>query len=148
MTIKHLAYRFAHEFKGGAIALANMMGKGEKVFQNKLNPNSETHFLNIDEFEMLADFADRNLDVAEFFAHKVNAVVVQLPAGQECDMALLDVFMSVMKELGEVSSKFQQAYADGVISQFEYHEICKEVDDVIARLLTFKNEVNRVSSHG
>lgn len=125
-----------------------MMGKGEKVFQNKLNPNSETHYLNIDEFEMLTDFADRNLDVAEYFAQKVNAVVVKLPAGQECDMALLDVFMSVMKELGDVSSKFQQAYADGDINQFEYSDICKEIDDVVSRVLAFKEEVRRVANHG
>lgn len=144
MTIKHLAYRIAHEFAGSVAGLASLMGKGEVVLRNKLNPNSETHFLNIQEFETITDFAERNFEVAEYFASKVNAVVVQLPTLPESDMALLDLFMGAMKELGEVSAAFQKSYADGNITRKEFAEISSEIDDVLAKLLEFKAAVKRV----
>lgn len=144
MTIKHLAYRIAHEFVGSVAGLASLMGKGDVVLRNKLNPNSESHHLNIEEFEMMVDFANKNFDVAEYFAAKAHSVVVQMPELPESDMALLDVFMGAMKELGEVSAAFQKSYADGDITSREFSEISNEVDDVIAKLLEFKSAVKRV----
>lgn len=145
MTIKHLAYRIGHDFSGSVAGLASLMNKGEVVLTNKLNPNSKTHFLTIQEFEMMADFADRNTDVAEYFASKVNAVVIKLPELPESDMALLDLFMGAMVELGEVSSAFQKAYADGKITPKEFSVISSEIDDVIAKILEFKAAVKRVT---
>lgn len=146
MTIEHIAYRIAHEFKGGVVALASMMGKGEKVLQSKLNPNIDSHFLNIGELEMLADFTDRNEDVARYFAEKANAVLIKLPAAPiDGDMEMLDLVMSSIKELGEVFSVFQIAWADGRITDREYSQVSNEIDDVIARLLEFKAAVKRVS---
>ena len=126
------------------MALAVLMGKGEKVLQNKLNPNNDQHLLNVDEFEMLADFTNNNLSAAEYFAAKCNAVVVTLPAVAESDMALLDLYMAAMKELGEVAGAFQEAYADGRITPREFDKIALEIDDVLAKLLEFKGAINRV----
>lgn len=145
MTIKHLAYRIGHDFSGSVAGLASLMNKGDVVLRSKLNPNSESHHLNIEEFEMMVDFANRNLDVAEYFASKVNAVVVVMPAAPEGDMALLDLFMGAMKELGEVSAEFQKSYADGNITSKEFARISEEIDDVLEKLLEFKAAVKRVS---
>lgn len=144
MTIKHLAYRIGHEFPGSVAGLASLMNKGDVVLRNKLNPNSESHHLNIEEFEMMVDFSNKNLDVAEFFAAKCSAVVVQLPDLPESDMEILDGFMSAMKELGEVSAAFQKAYSDGDISKREFGDISSEIDDVLAKLLEFKASVKRI----
>lgn len=147
MTIAHVAYRLAHKFNGGVVALASMMGKGEKVLASQLNPNTDTHHLSIESLEMMADFTNGNFEIAEYFADKANAVVVPLPTVPfESDMGLLDIFMSCMKELGEVSGAFQTAYADGDITQKEFERISLEIDDVLARLMEFKAAVKRVSS--
>lgn len=144
LTIKHLAYRIAHEFKGSVAGLASLMGRGDAVLRNKLNPNSETHFLTIQEFETIVDFAERNKDVAEYFAAKAGGVFIKMPDVPESDMALLDVFMGAMKELGEVSAVFQKSYADGDINHREFNSISTEIDDVLAKLLEFKAAVHRV----
>ena len=144
MTIKHLAYRIGHEFAGSVAGLASLMGKGEVVLRNKLNPNSETHFLTIQEFETMTDFAQRNQDVAEYFSEKAGGVFMKLPTMPESDMALLDLFMGAMKELGEVSAAFQKSYADGDITSKEFAEISSEIDDVLTKLLEFKAAVKRV----
>jgi len=144
LTIKHLAYRIGHEFAGSVAGLASLMNKGEGVLRNKLNPNSETHFLTIQEFETMTDFAQRNQEVAEYFSEKAGGVFVKMPTVPEGDMALLDVYMGAMKELGEVSCAFQKSYADGDISNKEFGDISNEIDDVLAKLLEFKAAVKRV----
>jgi hypothetical protein len=53
--------------------------------------------------------------------------------------------MGAMKELGEVSSEFQKAYADGTITSKEFARISDEIDDVLEKLLEFKAAVKRVS---
>lgn len=144
MTIKHLAYRVGHEFLGSVAGLASLMGRGDVVLRNKLNPNSETHHLNIEEFEMMLDFANRNQDAAEYFAAKAGGVFMKVPDVPESDLGLLDLFMGTTKELGDVASAFQSAYADGNYTNKEYEALSVEVDEVIARLLEFKAGVKRV----
>jgi len=144
LTIRHLAHRIGHEFSGSIAGLAKFMGKSDQMLTNKLNTNSESHHLYIEEFETMVEFADKNFEVAAYFAEKAGAVVVKLPERPESDMVLLDLFMSSMKELGEVSGAFQKAYADGDITMREFGQISLEIDDVLARLLEFKAAVKRV----
>lgn len=142
MTIAHLAYRIAHEFKGGVVGLASLMGRGDKVLASKLNPNTPTHHLNIDELEMMGDFTDTNLQIAQYFADKCNAIVFKLPnVSDQSDMCLLDSYMQIMKEMGDLAAEFQKAYADGSIDRKEFTRIANEVTGVQARLLAFQSTV-------
>jgi ketol-acid reductoisomerase len=145
LTIKHLAYRLAHEFAGGAVALAALMGKGEKVLQNKLNPNSETHYLNIDELEMLADFTSGNRQVAQYFAQKTNAAVVQLPTDvMTGDMSLLDAFMDAAMQDGEFANEFKKAWSDGRITVQEFERLEKIQFESIGKRLALLAEIKQV----
>jgi len=139
LTIIHFVYRIAREYKGTIAGIASMMGRNEKVLASKLNPNVDTHHLNIDELELLAEFTDTSIDVAQYFASKANAVVVRLPDMPDgSDLCLLDAYMQIMKELGELSAEFQKAFADGVINRKEFSRICVEVTGVQAKLLAFQ----------
>lgn len=140
-----MAYRLAHEFTGGAVALASLMGKGEKVLQNKLNPNSETHYLNISELEMLADFANGNTALAEYFAQKDNAAVVPLPACEITgDMSLLDAFMEASSQDGMFAYEFKQAWADGRVTVQEFERLEKIQFESIGKRLALLAEIRRV----
>lgn len=119
--------------------------RGVQVMRNKLNPNSTSHFLTVQEFEMLVTLLGGELAIARYFAQQKNAVVVELPEVNESDMALLDLFMASMIELGNLSKSFQESYADGVINQQELIAIKKVTSTVIAKLLEFQAAVERVS---
>ena len=145
MKLTHLAYRLGHQFKGGVVALASMMGKNDKVLASKLNPNVDTHHLNIEELAMMADFTNTNIDVAQYFAEKANAVVVKLPSIPDAsDMGLLDGYMAIMRELGDMSAEFQTAYEDGDISIKEFERIAHRVSLTQAKLSAFQQQVQRV----
>jgi hypothetical protein len=144
LTIKHFVYNVAHNFSGGVAGLAEFMGKGYQVLNNKLNPNSTTHYLTIAELEMLADFTNSNIKMAEYFAHKAGAVVVQLPNLPESDMGLLDLFLSASKEFADISSSFQTAYADGRVDAKEFEVISHEFDEALARIIELKSGIERI----
>jgi hypothetical protein len=146
LTIKHLAYRIANDSKLGHASLAEAMGVKAQTLTNCLNVNANTHNLNISNFELLAEFSNGNLAVAEYFAGKVNAVVVPLPEiPDESDIGLLDGYMAVIKEMGELAVKFQEAYADSNISQKELEAIDAEFADVQSKLLAFQSQIKRVA---
>jgi len=152
LTILHFIHRVAHDFDGGIEGLVSFMNLGREsklstqMLTNKLNFNSNSHHLYIEEAEQILDRTNRNLDAARFYAEKANAVVMALPVmPDDGDMGMLDIVMSSMKELGEVFSVFQTAYADGNITQREFSEISSEIDDVIVRLLELKAAVKRVT---
>ena len=117
---------------------------GAQVLNNKLNPNYEQDCLNLLQFEAIVRRLDLNLELAKYFAGKANAIVVPLPAVPESDMALLDDFMNIARELGETSQRFQTGFADGVITHVEFQQISKEVHDTVAALLQFEQSVERV----
>lgn len=144
MTIRHLAYRIAHSYPGSVNRLAAEMGKGVQVLTNKLNPNSETHHLTVDELQMIADFTGRNLEVADFFAQKADAVVVPIPEIEQGDMGLLDAYLAADVERGMISQRFMRAYADGRIDPQEFEEIKIQTFSAIAKQLAWLAEIERV----
>lgn len=115
-----------------------------QVLHNKLNPFYAADCLNVHQFSAIVRCLDLNLEMACFYAEKANAVVVKLPAVAESDMALLDDFLNIARELGETSQRFQAGFADGVITQAEYQQISKEVHDTVSALLQFEQSVARV----
>lgn len=142
MSFQDFIYNVAHDYPGGVPALAARMNKNKTVLQHKLNPNCDTHGINADEVERIVDMADANFAAAEHFANKAGAVVVLLPKMPEVgDMGLLDEFMSVMAEIGQLSSEFQRSYADGEIDSNDLVRIAKEATDVHSRLLSFMKRV-------
>jgi len=154
MSIEDFAYRVAHDYPGGVRPLATRMRPPTdddpapnygQVLINKLNPNCGTHSLLAREFEQIVDFTGTNLEAADYFAAKVGALVVRLDAFAGSDLELLDAFMSVMKELGELSAEFQKDYADGNISADDLHRISKEARDVHMRLCAFVMRVEQIS---
>ena len=143
----HLAsYRLAHEFTGGVISLSVLMGKGQQVLASKLNPNVSTHHLTIAELEMLGDFTNRNIDLAEFFATKASAIVLPLPEIVDGDMGLLDDWLNITQEFGKAGAAFQKAYADGDVTARERDAINRQCDQMIGAVMQFKASVKRVAA--
>ena len=150
--INDLAYRLARSHPGGITALGARMAPSQEkeksygqVLINKLNRNNSLNHLYADEFEQIVDLTNSNLAVAEYFASKANAVVVKLEECSGSDMEILDSFMSIIKEMGELSAEFQQRYADGNISQDDFLRITREARDVHVRLISFISRVEQIS---
>lgn len=114
MNVLDAAYITAHEYPGGVPALSARMGVSRNVLQNKLNPAVEYHKLTLDEAMRLQTMTGDHR-ILHAMADELGYVCVKLPISDASDMELLDSFMTVLRELGEFSSEFQQDWSDGRI---------------------------------
>lgn len=152
LTIRQVVHGIAHKWSGGLEQIREYLNQGKEsktslqVLINKLNPNSTNAHFYIEELDALCALTNSHDVMAEYHASKCNLICIRVPElPVDGDMEMLDVFMGIMKELGDVSTKFQTAYSDGDISKSEYEQISKEIDDVLSKLLEFKAAVRRVS---
>ena len=54
LSLEMACYHAVHDYPGGVAAIAGMHGKNAGVLQNKLNPNQDSHRINISDLEMIA----------------------------------------------------------------------------------------------
>lgn len=147
MNIRELLHRLVHDIPGSLPRVLEVINYGRKtqmsqqLLLNKLNPYSDTHTVNVQELALMADTLNLNEHFARHFAEKANAVVFVLPDVGESDMAILDGFMQIPKEAGEIAKAFMEAYADGDIDKSDAKKICKEIEDTVAAALAFKKRI-------
>jgi hypothetical protein len=150
VTLRRLLHRLIYASPPGITGVLEYFNAGRinkmslQTLTNKVNFNSETHNTNVDEFEQAVDLINCNYEVAEYFAAKCNSIVFKLPNVQVGDMALLEGFMEIMTEIGEISTEFQKAISDGRISQNEMDRIAKEIGDAMSKLLAWQARVSLV----
>lgn len=115
-----------------------------QVLRNKLNPDSASHHITLDELELLAEFTGTWVPIANYFAQRGNAVCVPLPDVALGDMGLLDAFMDVSIQQGNFAIEFQKAWADGNISEHEYQRLHAAIYAGISKQLGLLKEIERL----
>lgn len=148
MTLKKLFHRLVHSHEEGVTLATDEINSrrtknqiSKQALINKLNPDSDTDNVNITDFDNVVNRLKFNVEIAKHFLGPVNGIVVLLPAVPEGDMALLDDFMAIAREIGDISTKFQTAYADGVITNLEFETVEVEVKQAVEALLRFQESV-------
>jgi hypothetical protein len=141
VNILDVIYKTAHDYPGGIPALAVRMGKSPNVLQNKVNPNCETHHTTAEEAAAIADLASSD-EIAKAFAARRNLFCVRMvDRSGASDMEILDLILSMQKEMGDWAMAIQKGLADGVIDwadlekiEKEFNEFCSAVLDLMSRL--------------
>lgn len=147
MLLKKLIHRLVHSHDEGITLATDEINSrrtneiSKQALINKLSPDGSTDSLNITDFENIVNRLKLNFEIASHFAAKINAVVVRMPTVPEGDMALLDDFMAIAREIGDISAKFQTAFADGVITSLEFETVEVEVKQAVEALLRFQESV-------
>lgn len=145
MSLQHIIYRVSHGFPGGVVGLSDLMGKNDRVMNQKINPNNNTHFLTLEEVETIADFTNSNLAMAEYFAGKANCIIHALPDVSHMDEeALLDAFVKITKQMGDLSAEFLKSYRDGMITIKEFKSLAIEIGRVESALMVYKATLERM----
>jgi hypothetical protein len=130
-TVTDAAYCTVHDYPGGAPSLAPRIGiASPRVLDNKVNPNSEHHKLTLDEAVRMIDMTG-DLRILHAIAERAGQLVIPLvPFDGVSDLALLETFTRLMKEIGEFSGVFHDALADGTLSRAEVDRMRAELRDV------------------
>ncbi len=134
MGIEHVLHRLAIRYKSGAgiKAIADDLGVNYQVLVNKLNPNTHTHHIYVEELDELVTLLDTD-DVAKYFAAQRNMVCVKSPGFDDLsDNALLDLFIDLESRKAQWLERMKEALSDGKVTRSESDEIKRGYSEFIA----------------
>ena len=143
MNIQYAAHRVGHEAPGGVAALAPRMGMKEAVLNSKINPNTLTHHLSIQEMVRMEQLTGRN-DMLIAHAESLGYVAIPMPAATECDIS--HAIAMTCAEFGDYLRTVDEAWQDKDISKNEVSKLEKELVEMISAavrlqaMLTAKNK--------
>ncbi len=135
MNIQDAAHLIGHEYPGGSGPIADRMGIGRVVFNNKINPNNTTHHLTMVEALRLQQLAGR-YDVLFAMAEACGFICLPVP-GEVHENVDRDVAM-LCKEFGEYIGRVSEALDDGRVTPNEIKRCEKELAEMIVAANTLQ----------
>lgn len=135
MDVFDAAYRVAHDFPGGAVALARLLGKNSGTFLNEVNPGQETHKLGIGDAVAMST-TTKDPRILHAFADACGHLAFPKPSlSHVSDQALLDLFLKRDQAVGAFASVVSQALSDGAVGDEEFRAIQEAGYDLAATVL-------------
>lgn len=108
---------------GGKEVVAALLGMTVDGFNNHLYEKKGQRFFNIDELVEMAEFTNTPY-VAEYFASRVNSMVVEKPALADLDSVdMFDCHLHLNAVKGLLDKAIEEAKADGVFDEKERKKI-------------------------
>ena len=102
--------------------IARLMGKGETVLANKLNPDCDSHHLNLGEAVAITELTGDNR-ILDAWAASRGKALVDLPAGVVSDDDLVEQVLLAQSVFGKLMQAIHDARVDGVIDWMEQGQI-------------------------
>ena len=143
MNVLDAAHLIAHEYPGGAPALALRMGcKSQKVFDGKVNPNDLSHVLGLVESVRMQQLSGR-ADILYAMADALDHVCLKKP-----DMANEEINEAVSRtciEFGEFIQSVTGSLKDKRVTRSEAKAMQKELAEMIAAATTLHSAVSALA---
>lgn len=138
MSARDAAYRLAHAYAGGISALAARMGANPHTFQNKLNPNCETHHVYIEDAEAMTTFS-QDPQIAQALALACGHVCIPVLPSKRGELAT--EIATVGKEFGDVMAATLKALEDGRVTERELAEFDRQFHEHLAAAVRLRTEL-------
>lgn len=122
MDINAAAYRLVHGHKGGAKAVAALVGRSYQVVINEVNPTNTAHKFGLADAVECSE-ATGNPVVLFAFAERMGFVCMPARFGSQCGESPLLALSGLMAAHGDVGEAISLAIADGRIDVAELADI-------------------------
>lgn len=122
MNTVDAAYHTVHDYPGGSESLGPRVGISPAVLRNKVNPNNDTHHLTLAEAVRMVDLTDDDR-ILQAWARARGYMLIKPPAGQTCDMAVLEQIVGLGIANGQFMATINDALADNKITKTEIDKI-------------------------
>lgn len=129
MNILDAAYRVGHDSPGGVAALAPRMGIGQAVLNSKLNPNTKTHILSVEEMVRMEVLTGRH-DMLMAHAEALGFVAVPVPCLGDDDVD--HAIATACAEFGDYLRTVGDALGDKKVTPNEAKRLEKELVEMIS----------------
>lgn len=143
LTLQMACYHAVHDHKGGAGAIAGAHGKNTAVLQNKLNPNTESHHLNISDLEMIA-ISTQDERILQTICSWYGAGYFIVPHCLADERGLLEKSGNLTRELGELMQEVSASLADGKVDADEIAALDKAFMEFTSAAAAFVAHAKRI----
>jgi hypothetical protein len=142
LNILDTAHAVATEYEGGCESLAPRLGIGAQVLRNKVNPNTKTHHLTLDEAVRMSVLA-RDRRIVEAFARELGLVCIEIPEPENCaDADVIELMAKTWETNGDIGREVNAIFADGRVEQ---HEIPRLTTRAMKHVRTVLGLVSRIA---
>lgn len=143
MDVIDAAHSTVHNPKhGGSIALAARMGMSSTVLNNKVNPNTDSHHLRLDEALTIMEYTN-DTAIIQAMAQRLGGVFYQVD-GEATQASILMTALSTSACQGDIMSEMHKALEDGRIDCNEHDAIQTAIQNAI---VTFRTLSVQIAKH-
>ena len=140
MDVIDAAHKTVHNPKhGGSTAIAARMGMSSTVLNNKVNPNTDTHHLRLDEAITIMEYTN-DTSIIQAMAQRLGGVFT-LVEGDTTQASIIMTALSTSACQGDIMSEMQQALADGRIDCKEHDALQTKIQDAMVALRTLSVQI-------
>lgn len=147
MNVFDAAYHTVHDYDGGSASLAPRLGTSEGVLNSKVNPNTNTHHLRLDEAVKLMALTNdhRILQAAAF---ELGFICIRLPeTTTDNELNVMNHVLEIGQSKGDLCAAVKDIFADGIVTKAEASvftdlakKICSEVMALASCLTTISTK--------
>ncbi len=141
MDVIDAAHKTVHNPKhGGSTAIAARMGMSSTVLNNKVNPNTDSHHLRLDEAVTIMEYTGDH-SIIQAMAQRLGGEFTT-SSSQTPQASLLMTALSTSACQGELMVEMYRALEDGVIDCKENESIQTNIQNMIVALRTLGKHAN------
>lgn len=134
MNVADAAYSVVHDYPGGAESLAPRVGIGAAVLRSKVNPNCNTHHLNLTEADRITGVTG-DPRILHALAATHGFVMFRPATGCDAtDMAVLEVMAGLWSTNGDLGTTVHRALVDGDLTEGEMEKVREAAYALQARI--------------
>lgn len=148
MDVIDAAHKTVHNIKhGGSIALAVRMGMSSTVLNNKVNPNTDSHHLRLDEALTIMEYTGDH-DIIQAMSQRLGGVYCKVDDATVTQASILMTALSTSVCQGDVMSEMHKALEDGRIDNNEREAMQTKIQDAMAMLRTLSIQIDQHCGDG
>ena len=142
MNVIDAAHKTVHNPKhGGAIALAARMGMSSTVLNNKVNPNTDTHHLRLDEALTIMEFTS-DYSIIQSMAQQLGGEFTT-SAGESTQASILMSALSTSVCQGDIMAEIKSALEDGRIDLAEEEALQAVIQNAMVAMRTLSVQLTK-----
>lgn len=118
LSLPVACYHAVHDLPGGVGALAGTWGRNTQVLQSKLNPNIDTHHVNISDLEQII-VTTQDERILQTLCSLYGAGYFIMPRCVTDETGLMEKSATLTRELGELMTEVSKSLNDGIVDADE-----------------------------
>jgi len=140
MNVIDAAHKTVHNDKhGGSTAIAARMGMSSTVLNNKVNPNTDTHHLRLDEAITIMEYTN-DTSIIQAMAQRLGGVFCMVD-DESTQASIIMTALSTSACQGDIMSEMQKALEDGRIDCKEHDTLQTNIQDAMVALRTLSVQI-------